>query len=90
MAIPDLGEDDVAVMNSDQRWRYFTDYARYIDDAPARGPHHAIRVGSTTLSDNDTAPLRKRFEAHVRSLRRRLTPGKKKRPRKNAAQTAKK
>jgi len=72
MALLGLDAKQVAVMNSLERWNYFTSYASRLEDAPPKGPHYAIRIGSHTIYANETDELREKFEIMCRKLRRKL------------------
>jgi hypothetical protein len=70
MAGPALDGPAVARMTAEERWKYFQNFAQYCEDAPPKGPHYHIRIGSRTLYSDDTADLREQFEKYVHNLRR--------------------
>lgn len=65
MALP-MGKtpDELRVLNDDELFDYFTDFARYIEDAPQL--KYGIRFGSRTLVSADTHELWDKFRNKVR------------------------
>jgi hypothetical protein len=61
--------NEILAMDKRRLEAYFMEFAQYMEDSPNRP--YIIRVGSRTLSIDDTMNLRKQFEAHVRKLKRR-------------------
>jgi hypothetical protein len=70
MALPAKPTNEIVTMDEERLEAYFMDYAQYMEDSPNKP--YVIRVGSKTLSSDDTMDLRKQFEAHVRKLKRRV------------------
>lgn len=65
-----LGSDVIVRMTFEERFKYFSDNARYNPEAPPRGPHYHIRVGDRTLYADDTGRIHEQFENYVKNLRR--------------------
>ena len=70
MALPAKPLDEILAMDKERLEGYFMEYAQYMEDSPHKP--YVIRVGSKTLSSDDTMNLRKQFEIHVRKLKRRV------------------
>ena len=72
MALPAIESNKIAAMPQNELFTYFCDNARHIEDAPAKGPHYAIRFGSRSYFNEDTAELWWAFK-HAVELHRRRT-----------------
>lgn len=59
-----LSIGEVLALNQKQRTKYFEQYSRFFEDAPAHS-RYAIRVGSTTLLSSDTYDLRMKFDSFL-------------------------
>jgi hypothetical protein len=57
MALPAKALDDILAMDKEGLEEYFMEFAQYMEDSPNKP--YVIRVGSKTLSSDDTMDLRK-------------------------------